>query len=591
MNLNGGTQMKKPVRYKYKRRKGALGRLIVVLTAILVICGLVIHFGGLRNSAADNHPGTADASGAQNDATASPIATQTPAATAAAADGDTIVPTDGEASDGSTVINISAIGDVALGQDSRIGYEDSFEDVLQKIGSNQDYFFSNVADIFLKDDLTIANLETTLSKETKKAEKFDVPSNNWWFEGDPANAAILKAGGIDVVDLANNHTYDYTETGYGDTREAVKEAGISYFGYSDIAYEKVKGITIALLGFNQLGNVEQGTDLEELKAMVQEMITQAREKSQMVIVYFHWGKEYCYTVTESQKELGRFSIDNGADLVLGAHPHVLEPIEKYEGKYIVYSLGNFCFGGNKKPPDFDTAIYQQAYTFGRDKTLVSISDPDITPCSISSSPEINDYKPVIAGDQQKTRVLQKLGRYNMVDLESYVGNLAINLKYATADNIARKPLYKSNIAWLREGTTDKLKEASRLLAEKGYQIEVWDAYRPAAIQQKLYDAAPVKSVYADPQKGSNHTRGAAVDITLVKDGKEIDMPSGFDDPTDKASREYSHATPEQKQNALLLQSVMEQCGFKPLGTEWWHFDDSDYKDYDFIDFDPDSAGR
>jgi D-alanyl-D-alanine dipeptidase len=576
--------MKKYVRYR--RRKGAFGRLAVLLALILAVSGLIIYHGSLKqlflkevdifpDTAATNENGTISAGNPQGNTNSS------------ADPGDVTASSAGEdTSKKSTVINISAIGDVALGQDSRLDYKDSFEDVFKRIGSDYNYFFSNVADIFSKDDLTIANLETALSKGTVKAQKFDVPDNNWWFEGDPANVAILKAAGIEVVDLANNHTYDYTGTGYDDTRNAVKEAGIDYFGYSDIAYRNIKGIDVAMLGFNQLGNVEQGTNVDELEATMREMISEARNKSQLLIVFFHWGKEYSYDVNETQKKLGHFAIDNGADLVLGAHPHVLEPIEKYMDKYIVYSLGNFCFGGNRKPRDFDTAIYQQVYTFGQDKKLVSISEPAIIPCSISSSADINDYKPAIAVEPQKTRVMQKIGRYDMVNLNNYIDNLVINLQYASTDNITGKPLYKSNTAWLREGTADKLKEASRLLAAKGYQMEIWDAYRPASVQQELYDKAPVKGVYADPKKtGSNHTRGAAVDITLVKDGSEVNMPSGFDDPTDMAMREYLHATPEQKQNAILLQNIMIQCGFKPFDKEWWHFDDLDYKDYDFIDLD------
>lgn len=495
-----------------------------------------------------------------------------------------------------TIIKISALGDVALGQDNKYNYGDSFDYVFEKQKKDYNYFFSNVAGILSEDDLTIANLETTLSTETKKAEKYDY-GNNYWFNGNPLYANILKAGSVEIANLANNHTYDFGQKGYDATCNALKTTGIGYFGYSDVLIREVKGIKVGMVGFNQLGNVEQGLDMNVFKKEVADMTEKLRGECDLLIANFHWGKEYQYQYNALQKELAALAIDSGADLVIGNHPHVLQPVTNYKGKYIVYSLGNFCFGGRKTPDDYDTAIYQQSFVFDSDKVLQPIKEPAIIPCSLSSLKGLNNYKPAVAVEPQISRVLGKLkftpaaaanstsaGKVDkklMVKLDDTVKNIVIDLRYASSDNIVGKPVYESNTAYLRKGTADKLNKANQLLLKQGYRIKVWDAYRAQKYQQFLYDNAPNKSVFMYPKKGpSNHTRGAAVDCTLVTpDGREADMPSDFDDGSALAFREYAKCTEEQKQKALILENAMKSAGFLPYKNEWWHFDDSEYKNY------------
>ncbi|MGE5612867.1 MAG: D-alanyl-D-alanine dipeptidase [Bacillota bacterium] len=497
-------------------------------------------------------------------------------------------------------IVVSALGDVALGQDTRFNYTDSFGYVYEKIGGDPEYFFSGVVDILSGDDLTIANLETTLynGKDNERAEKYDY-GNNYWFKGKPEYANILKATSIEAVTLANNHTYDYGPVGYEATKKALDDAGIKHFGYSEALYMEIKGIKVGIAGFNQLGEYEQGLDMDVFKREVEEMTKKLRGECDLVIVNFHWGKEYKYQPEALQKELAYLAIDSGADLVIGHHPHVLQPIEVYRGKYIAYSLGNFCFGGNKNPPDFDTAIFSQTFTFDSDNVLQHISEPVIVPCLLSSRKDYNNYKPVVVTEPaQKKRIYEKLdfmdflseeekagiaGKTDMVRVDALDKNIVVDLKYATSDNITGKPVYESNTAYLRKGTAEKLKKANSMLMEHGFRIKIWDAYRRQKYQQILYESAENKYYFMDPKKGSNHTRGAAVDVTLVdKDGNEADMPSGFDEMSEKAHRTYAHATPEQKKNALLLEEIMKSCGFIPLQKEWWHFDDSEWRTYDLL---------
>ncbi len=501
------------------------------------------------------------------------------------------------------VIKLSFLGDVALGQDHQFNYTDSFDHMFDKKEGDYAWFFSGVADLLKQDDLTVANLETTLSNETQKAEKFDY-GNNYWFNGKPEYANILKAGSVEIANLANNHTYDFGQKGYDATRQALKDAGIEYFGYTEVLYKEVKGIRIGFAGFNQLGEYEQGLDMNVFKAEVKEMIEKLRSECDLVIVNFHWGKEYKYKHEPLQQELAYLAIDAGSDLVIGHHPHVLQSIEKYKGKYIAYSLGNFCFGGRKKPDDYDTAIFQQTFIFDSDRVLQPIEEPDIIPCSVSSAVGVNNYKPMVAKGDQRNRVYEKLNftptlteeekiamaaKTDMVRLDAAVKDIVIGLRYATSDNITGKPVYKSNIAYLRKGTADKLAKANEILLKQGYMIKVWDAYRAKEHQQFLYDNAPVKAVFLDPRKGySNHTRGAAVDCTLVTpDGREVDMPSDFDNGSELAYRTYEKCTGEQKQNALILEKAMKSVGFIPLQNEWWHFDDTEYKSYKPVDSYPD----
>ena len=108
-----------------------------------------------------------------------------------------------------------------------------------------------------------------------------------------------------------------------------------------------------------------------------------------------------------QKDAAHAAIDAGADLVLGHHPHVLQGIEKYNGRYICYSLGNFCFGGNKNPSDKDTMIFQQTFTF-ENGNLLDDSNINIIPCSLSSSGKKNDYKPRVLKGSEKDRVMKKI---------------------------------------------------------------------------------------------------------------------------------------------------------------------------------------
>ncbi|HZJ57793.1 MAG TPA: CapA family protein [Clostridia bacterium] len=294
------------------------------------------------------------------------------------------------------VITISLAGDCTIGTDETFTYTNSFPDRLEKVDGDWSYFFAGVVDIFENDDLTLVNLETTFTKVTKKADK------RFRFKGDPSYVNILKEGSVEMVNLSNNHIYDYLQRGFDDTIETLDDAGILYSGEGYKAFYESQGITMASLGY-------QGWNTN-IKDRVKKDIEEVRDKADIVIVSFHGGIERDNYPNSVQKELGRFAIDEGADIVAGHHPHVIQGIEEYKDKYIIYSLGNFCFGGNRNPDDKDTFIFQSQFTF-TDGELKE-SQGNIIPCSVSSRKDVNDYQPTVLEGEEAERVMGRILKYS-----------------------------------------------------------------------------------------------------------------------------------------------------------------------------------
>ncbi|MDD2958655.1 MAG: CapA family protein [Lachnospiraceae bacterium] len=281
-----------------------------------------------------------------------------------------------------TTVTISTVGDCTLGTDANFSSSNSFNTVQAMYGSS--YFFQNVKSILSEDDITFANFEGTLTTLDTRADK------EYAFKGDPSYTEILKEGSIEAVTLANNHSSDYGEQSLADTKKYLSEAGIDYCTGDEIVIKEVNGIKTGLIGIYVLA------DGMEREAQVKETIAAAKAQgAALIVVAFHWGTEKSDTPDETQKSLAHTAIDSGADLVVGHHPHVLQGIELYNGKYIVYSLGNFCFGGNSTPSDMDTIIFQQTFTIGEDG-VGQDNQINIIPCSISSDTSWNNYQPTPA---------------------------------------------------------------------------------------------------------------------------------------------------------------------------------------------------
>ena len=291
-------------------------------------------------------------------------------------------------------LTLSVVGDCTLGTDENFDYDTSLNAYYENNGA--DYFLANVKSIFSADDLTIANFEGTLTDSTEREDK------QFAFKAPASYADILTAGSVEAVNTANNHSHDYGEQSFDDTLKALDTAGIIHFGYDETAVTEVKGIKIGLVGIYELND-----HLGRKEQLKQNIAKVKKEGAQLVIVIFHWGNEKEEIPDENQKTLGHLAIDEGADLVCGHHPHVLQGIEKYKGKNIVYSLGNFCFGGNSYPSDMDTMIFQQTFTI--DQNGVKADDvTNIIPCSISSDSDYNNYQPTPAEGEEADRIMQKI---------------------------------------------------------------------------------------------------------------------------------------------------------------------------------------
>ena len=293
-------------------------------------------------------------------------------------------------------LTLSVVGDCTLGTDETFDYDTSLNAYYENYGA--DYFLQNVKDIFSADDLTIANFEGTLTDSDEREDK------TFAFKAPASYASILTGGSVEAVNTANNHSHDYGDQSFDDTLAALDDAGIVHFGYDETAVMDVKGIKVGLVGIYELyDHLEREQQLKDNIAKVK------ADGAQLIVVIFHWGNETETVPDSNQTTLGRIAIDEGADLVCGHHPHVLQGIETYKGRNIVYSLGNFCFGGNSSPSDMDTMIYQQTFTIDADGVKKD-NVTNIIPCSISSAAYdgYNNYQPTPVEGDEATRILGKI---------------------------------------------------------------------------------------------------------------------------------------------------------------------------------------
>lgn len=291
-------------------------------------------------------------------------------------------------------LTITTVGDITLGDDENFNPAGSFTETYN--ANDSSYFFANVKSIFAADDLTFGNLEGTLTNQGVRESK------EYAFRGDPSYTQILLDGSVEAVTLANNHSRDYGDVSLADTQKYLDEAGIAWCYGDKIAYVEAEGVKIGLIGIYVLAD---GLEREQ---QVLSTIREARNNgARLVVVAFHWGSEASNAPDDIQQTLAHLAIDNGADLVVGHHPHVLQGIELYKGKYIAYSLANFCFGGNSNPTDKDTMIFQQSFTVTQDGTITP-GDIKIIPCSVSSESGRNNYQPTPATGTEQDRIMNRI---------------------------------------------------------------------------------------------------------------------------------------------------------------------------------------
>lgn len=165
---------------------------------------------------------------------------------------------------------------------------------------------------------------------------------------------------------------------------------------------------------------------------------------------------------------------------------------------------------------------------------------------------------------------------DFVNVKAYIPDIIVELPYSTDNNFTRQKIYNFSDAWLRYGTVKKLMKVQEKLKQSNLYLKIWDGFRPPSAQFKLWEICPDPTYVSNPNKGfSSHSRGNTMDITLArKDGTEITMPTGFDDFSKLADRDYSDCSNEAAANAMLLEDLMTKHGFKPYSGEWWHFSDN-----------------
>lgn len=290
-------------------------------------------------------------------------------------------------------VTVSIVGDVTLGTYAGQKSGNTVPEYFKEYG--KDYFFKEVSNLFLNDDITLANCEgpiTYYSPKNPIGKKYSIAQIH-------SAATIMEDAGIDCVSLENNHISDQLVDGQNSTIEYLDASGINYITKDQVTYIEAKGTTFGLVA-NSIWSDDVVT-----RNWVQTRVAEARETADVVICYYHWGTEYKYTNNAVQKSIAHLSIDCGADVVVGTHPHVLQNMETYNGKHIFYSLGNFCFGANKNPTDKDSVIIQ--LTFDKYKGTVGTK---IIPCYLSSSQNKNDYCPIPIQDTDSgyDRVMKKL---------------------------------------------------------------------------------------------------------------------------------------------------------------------------------------
>ena len=295
----------------------------------------------------------------------------------------------------SGTVTMTFLGDCTLGgEEKKAGSALSFARRVEENGPG--FPLGGLLPLTENDDLTVANLEVVLSDRKLKKEK-----KEFCFIGKTAYTEILTLGSVECVTLANNHTHDYGEEGYRDTKQALDAAGICWFGSEDAAvWQSDEGLRIGFLGVNYSLTGNKYKRFAERAERLRELGCAA------IVTVMHAGTEYSYTPPDNyQAQIVSRAVKAGSCLVIGHHPHVLQGAELVQGIPVVYSLGNCSFGGNTYAKDPDALAVRAEMTFREGK----LTGMDLTfhPISITSDSHYNNYSPRLLTGKDAERVLRK----------------------------------------------------------------------------------------------------------------------------------------------------------------------------------------
>ena len=295
-------------------------------------------------------------------------------------------------------VTLSFAGDCTLGGEEYTRSRDgSFDSYIKEYGV--EYPFEKVRDIFLSDDWTVVNLEGVLSDTAKGEDK----KQTYRFRGPASFVDILTSSGVEMVNLSNNHIGDYGKTGISSTKDILNAAGVAYCHNQEVYILEIKGIRIAFVGMSI-------TEYYGMGKAINERITSLKEKEncQFVVVNFHFGWEYSFVHNKKQRLTSHEAINSGADLVVGTHPHVVQGIEQYNNRLILYSIGNFSFGGNMKlnPRSLQAYIASVKLTF--EDGVFKSQQLTIIPVHTSSTQPQNNFQPYLVSKEEAQAVVERI---------------------------------------------------------------------------------------------------------------------------------------------------------------------------------------
>lgn len=306
-------------------------------------------------------------------------------------------------------IRLTFAGDVTLGSEEYLREKD-----FSLIGYAKEhgcaYFLERVRPLFEQDDLTIVNLEGVLSDSSEGENK----DKTYRFRGPKDFIHILTSGSVEMVSLANNHTFDYGERGYQDTQTALDAAGVAHFGGRSVYIHELNGVKIAFLG---LSYTEEN---REERAWIQEEIRRLeREEGVNAVVFtYHGGREYSEVRTQKQEDIAQLAIDAGADLVIMHHPHVVQGMSVMENRSVLYSLGNFCFGGNKNVRAIESLVAVADLSFSAEGEYLG-QQIDLYPAHISGTQPRSNYQPHLVSGSDAKRVMRLVQADTRFDLSPF----------------------------------------------------------------------------------------------------------------------------------------------------------------------------
>lgn len=318
--------------------------------------------------------------------------------------------------DGSIVLKMTFTGDFTIGDNVQSSGQSYFEKQLEKHDGDINFLLANYKDILEDDDWTVLNFEGTLTTSDRNPDKLN---NSFLFRADPADVSVLSDNGVECVSLENNHVLDMGEEGLAETKKTLLGAGVSYYCESEPLVFTLKGVKMGMLAYQTFDQYDRlftkvPEDVQALKA----------QGCDVVVISFHWGAEKDYYPNSNQQKMAKIAIDAGADLVVGHHSHRINPIEEYNGKYIVYSLGNFCFAGNNKPDDMSTFVFQ---------IKLRVKDGECTndgfiiiPSRISSVSKFNDLIPTPYTNQENIDAMLSVLKKNGQKLDNPVAEYPLS---------------------------------------------------------------------------------------------------------------------------------------------------------------------